>query len=108
MTIITPNLPLDHPAWKLAHEYYLAALAGQKPKVREALDEAVGPTFEGFLDALARGPLVIASRFLDDGLNYIVAIATANGDLAPLARIHCSRLGLDDDETKLAELLNGA
>ena len=107
MTIKTPNLSLDHPAWKLAHRFYLDALAQQKPHVREALDNVVGDTFEGFLEALARGPLVIASRFLDDGLNYVVAIYGSDG-LVPLARIHASRLGLDDDETKFAELLNGA
>lgn len=99
------NLPLDHPAWGLAHGYYLDALADQQPKVREALGESVGDTFEAFLAALANGPLAIVSRFLDDGLNYIVAVRTGEG-LAPIARIHASRLGLDDDEMKFAELLN--
>ncbi len=107
MTISAPNLPLDHPAWRLAHQFYLDALRHQSEKVQTALDHDIGPTFEAFLKALADQLLVISSHFLDDGLNYVVAIRTGEG-MAPLAKIHAERLGLNDLDTQMGELLNGA
>ncbi|MHA6509520.1 hypothetical protein [Tessaracoccus sp. Y1736] len=105
--IQTPNMSLDHPAWKVAHRCYLDAVARQSEHVRESLDREIGCTFEGFIQALADRLLNISSHFLDDGLNYVVSIGTAEG-YAPLAKIHASRLGLDDEDSQLAELLNGA
>ncbi|MBK8459474.1 MAG: hypothetical protein IPL43_04130 [Micropruina sp.] len=101
------NLPLDHPAWKVAHTCYLDAVSRQSDKLRDALDEEIGDAFDAFFKALADGLLVISSHFLDDGLNYVIRVWVADGQ-APLARIHASRLGLNDTDTQLAELLNGA
>lgn len=101
------NVPLDHPAWKAAHACYLDALSQQSDKLRTALGREIGDTFDGFFAALADGLLVISSHFLDDGLNYVIRVRVADGQ-APLARIHASRLGLNDPDTQLAELLNGA
>ena len=103
--IQTPNLPLAHPAWKVAHECYLAAVSRQTATVRDILAAQIGDTFEAFLDALADRLLVISSHFLDDGLNYLISVRGAE-EYLPIAKIHASRLGLDDDETKFAELLN--
>ena len=105
--IQTPNLPLAHPAWKVAHECYLDAVSHQTRRVRVALAAQVEDSFEGFLAALADGLLVISSHFLDDGLNYVVAVRGADG-VFPIAKIHASRLGLNDMDTQLAELLDGA
>lgn len=105
--IQTPNMPLDHPAWKVAHRCYLDAVATQPERVRVVLDREIGPTFEGFIQALADRLLVISSHFLPSGLNYVVALAVSDG-YAPLAVIHAARLGLDDPDTELGELLNGA
>lgn len=105
--IQTPNLPLSHPAWKVAHECYLDAVSHQTRRVRIVLAAQVGDSFEGFLDALADGLLVISSRFLADGLNYVIAVRGAE-EYLPIAKIHASRLGLDDPDTELGELLNGA
>ena len=105
--IQTPNLPLAHPAWKVAHECYLAAVSRQTATVRDILAAQIGDTFEAFLDALADRLLVISSHFLDDGLNYVVAVRGADG-VFPIAKIHASRLGLNDMDTQLAELLDGA
>ena len=104
---ITPNMPLDHPAWRIAHRCYLDAVARQIEPVRVSLDREVGSTFEGFLQALTDRMLVISSHFLPDGLNYVVSVSVFEG-YAPLAKIHASRLGLDDPDTQLGELLNGA
>ena len=103
----TPNMPLDHPAWRIAHRCYLDAVARQKDSVRVPIEREIGSTFESFIQALADRLLNISSHFLDDGLNYVVSIGTAEG-YAPLAKIHASRLGLDDPDTQLGELLNGA
>lgn len=106
MTIKT-NLPLDHPAWRIAHQCYLDALVQQPEHVQAALDREISSTFDGFFQALADRLLVISSHFLDAGLHYVISVATGEG-YAPLAFIHADRLGLNDTDTQLAELLNGA
>ncbi len=105
--IRTPNLSLEHPAWKVAHACYLDAVSLQPRRVRLALAAEIGDTFAGFLNALADRLLLISSSFLSDGLTYIVSVSTVEG-YAPLATIHADRLGLNDFDTQLAELINGA
>jgi hypothetical protein len=103
MTIKTPNLPLDHPAWAEIHRCYLDAVSQQKPKLQTLLAREVGDSFDGFLQACADRLIIISSQFTSEGLVYCIAVSVSDG-YAPLGYMPAARLGLDTVENEADEL----
>lgn len=95
-------MPLDHSAWKIMHRHYLVALRTQTPKLRRLLAEEVGDTLPAFQQAVKDQLFIISAQLRPDGLYYVCSVRVSDG-VAPLARVHAKRLGMDDPQTLLDE-----
>ena len=104
--VTAATMPFDHPAWRLAHAYYLDAAAQQSPDLRDALADEIGDTFEAFIQACGDQLIIISALWRSDGLTYCVAVRVSNGML-PIAYVHAGRLGLDTPEQEADELAWG-
>jgi hypothetical protein len=93
----------DQPHWRLLHKHYLDSLAQQSPKLRDALGQEIGESFDAFLQAMNDGLLQTSAEVRSNGALWYTLYVRVSDGLGVLAIIEASNLGLDCKEIKRNE-----